>query len=86
MCKHVDGIVKVLFKLKSTSKQPLPDPDGELSLKIPSLGISLANPCISKLLDGDGPIESMTCDIPLKIMRDHKKTNYWVYITEGTYV
>ena len=52
-CKHVNDVVKV-FKLKPTSKQLLADPDGELRLKIPSSGISLANACKSKLLDGAG--------------------------------
>ena len=39
------------FKFKTTGKQPLPDLNGELSEKIPSLGISSANACIGKLLD-----------------------------------
>jgi len=40
------------FKFKTTGKQPLPDPNGELSEKIPSLGISSAcNACVGKLLD-----------------------------------
>ena len=36
------------FQLKSTHKQLLPDPNGELS---PSSGISSANTCIGKLLN-----------------------------------
>ena len=51
MCERVD----VVFKLKTSGKQPLPDPNGELSAKIPSSGISSANACVGKLLDGDGP-------------------------------
>jgi len=39
------------FKFKATGKQPLPDPNGELSEKILSLGISYANMCVGKLLD-----------------------------------
>jgi len=39
------------FKFKTTGKQPLPDPNGELSEKISSLGISSANACVGKLLD-----------------------------------
>jgi len=39
------------FKFKTTGKQPLPDPNGELSEKIPSLSISSANACVGKLLD-----------------------------------
>jgi len=39
------------FKFKTTGKQPLPDPNGELREKIPSLGISSANACIGKLLN-----------------------------------
>ena len=46
----VDGVVEV-FKFKTTGKQPLSDPNGELSEKIPSSGISSANVCIGKLLD-----------------------------------
>ena len=47
MWNGVDGIVEV-FQLKTTHKQPLPDPNGEMS---PSLGISSANACIGKLLN-----------------------------------
>ena len=36
------------FQLKTTCKQPLPDPNGELS---PSSGISSANACMGKLLN-----------------------------------
>ena len=43
------------FKLKTSRKQLLTDPNGELSAKIPSSGISSANTCVGKLLDGDGP-------------------------------
>jgi len=39
------------FKFKTTGKQPLPNPNGELSEKIPSLGISSANVWVGKLLD-----------------------------------
>ena len=39
------------FHLKTTSKQPLPNPNGELSSKIPVSGISSANACIGKLLN-----------------------------------
>jgi len=39
------------FKFKTTGKQPLPDPNGELSEKILSSGISSANACIGKLRD-----------------------------------
>jgi len=39
------------FKFKITGKQPLPDPNGELSDKIPSLSISSANAYVGKLLD-----------------------------------
>jgi len=46
----VDGVVEI-FKFKTAGKQPLPDPNGELSEKIPSLGISSANTCVGKLLD-----------------------------------
>jgi len=46
----VDGVVEV-FKFKTTGKQPLPDPNGELSEKIPYPGISSANACIDKPLD-----------------------------------
>ena len=45
------------FQLKTTHKQPLPDPNGELSLKISLSGISSANACIGKLL----PQFSDTC-------------------------
>jgi len=38
----MDGVVEV-FKFKTTDKQPLPDPNAELSEKIPSSGISSAN-------------------------------------------
>ena len=38
------------FQLKTTHKHPLPDPNGELSSKISSSGISSANACIGKLL------------------------------------
>jgi len=38
------------FKFKTTGKQPLPDPNGELSEKILSLSISSANTCVGKLL------------------------------------
>ena len=41
------------FKLKTSPKQSLPDPNRELSKKIPSSGISSANACLGKLLDGD---------------------------------
>ena len=37
------------FKLKISGKQPLLDPNGELSVKIPSSGISSANSCVGKL-------------------------------------
>ena len=43
------------FKLKTSRKQLLPNPNEELSVKIPSLGIYSANACVGKLLDGDGP-------------------------------
>jgi len=40
------------FKFKTTGKQPLLDPNGDLSEKIPSLDISSANvACVGKLLD-----------------------------------
>jgi len=39
------------FKFKTTGKQPLPDPNGELNEKILSLGISSANVFVGKLLD-----------------------------------
>jgi len=39
------------FKFKITGKQLLPDPNGELSKKIPSLGISSANVCVGKTSD-----------------------------------
>jgi len=39
------------FKFKTTGKQPLPHPNGELSEKIPSSGISSANVWVGKLLD-----------------------------------
>ena len=38
------------FYFKTTCKQPLPNPNGELSSKIPSSEISSANACIDKLL------------------------------------
>ena len=41
------------FKLKTSPKQSLPNPNRELSKKIPSSGISFANACLGKLLDGD---------------------------------
>ena len=41
------------FKLKTSHKQSLPNPNRELSKKIPSSGISSANACLDKLLDGD---------------------------------
>ena len=46
-------------KLKTSHKQLLPSPNGELSAKIPSSSISSANACVGKLqlLDGDGPRE-----------------------------
>ena len=44
-----------LLKLKTSCKQLLPNPNGELSAKIPSSGISSANACVGKLLDSDGP-------------------------------
>ena len=37
------------FKLKTSDKQPLLHPNGELSAKIPSSGISSANSCVGKL-------------------------------------
>ena len=43
------------FKLKASHKQLLLNPNGELSVKIPSLGVSSANACEGKLLDDDGP-------------------------------
>ena len=50
------------LKLKTSGKQPLPDLNGELSVKIPYLGISSANACVGKLLDGDGPrLASVLC-------------------------
>ena len=50
------------FKLKTSGKQPLPDPNGELSAKIPYSGISSANACVDKLLDGDRPrLASVLC-------------------------
>ena len=52
------------FKLKTSGKQPVPDPNGELSAKIPYLGISSANACVGKLLDGNGPrLASVLCYI-----------------------
>jgi len=39
------------FKFKTTDKQPLPDPNGELGEKIPYSGISSANVYVGKLLD-----------------------------------
>ena len=45
------------FKLKK-ERQHLPDPNGPLSLKIPSSGISAANLYISKLLDKTNAITS----------------------------
>jgi len=39
------------FKFKTAGKQPLPDPNGELSEKIPSSDISSVNVCVGKLLD-----------------------------------
>jgi len=51
------------FQLKNR-KQPLPDPSGPLSRKIPYSGIASANECVSKLLDstvtGDGEKSSGT--------------------------
>ena len=47
------------FQLKN-QEQPLPNPNGALSVKIPSSAISYANVCVGKLLDstadsfGDG--------------------------------
>ena len=43
------------FKLKTSRTLLLPNPNGALSAKIPSSGISSANACVDKLLDGDGP-------------------------------
>ena len=43
------------FKLKTSRKQLLPNPNGELSAKIPSSGISSANACVGKLLVDDRP-------------------------------
>ena len=46
MCECVDGVVKVqYFKSKASGKQPLSVPNGELSMKISSSGISSANAC-----------------------------------------
>ena len=46
----------------TAGKQPLTDPNGELSAKVPYLGISPANACVGKLLDGDGPrLASVLC-------------------------
>ena len=39
------------FRLKSTHKQPLSDPNKELSLKISSSEISFTNTCVGKLLN-----------------------------------
>jgi len=44
-------VLLTYFKFKTTGKQPLPHPNGELSEKIPSLDISSANTCVSKVLD-----------------------------------
>ena len=44
-------------KLKTSRKQLLSSPNGELSAKIPSSSISSANACVGKLLDGDGTRE-----------------------------
>ena len=41
----------VLLQSKTTRKQPLPDPNGELSSKIPSSGISCASACVGKRLN-----------------------------------
>ena len=38
------------FQLKTTRKQSLPDPNGEMSSKFPSSEISFVNACIGKLL------------------------------------
>ena len=43
------------FQLKTARKQPLPDPNGELSSKIPPSGISSANMCVGKLLNSMPP-------------------------------
>ena len=43
------------FQLKTARKQPLPDPNGELSSKIPPSGISSANTCVGKLLNSMPP-------------------------------
>ena len=63
------------FKLKTSGKQPLPNPNGELSAKIPSSGISSANACVGKLLDGDGPRDERDSGLrgPYKILTPAQK-------------
>ena len=64
------------FKLKTSGKQPLPNPNGELSVKIPSSGISSANACVGKLLNGDGPRDERDSGLrgPYKILTPAR---YW---------
>ena len=47
------GVVEIFQAQDFSYKQSLPDPNGELSKKIPSSGISSANACLGKLLGGD---------------------------------
>ena len=50
------------FKLKR-ERQQLPDPNGPLSLKVPSSGISAANLCVSKLLDKTSGDSNGECSV-----------------------
>ena len=62
ICANAWMVLLKYFKQKTSGKQPLTDPNGELSAKVPYLGISPANACVGKLLDGDGPrLASVLC-------------------------
>ena len=66
------------FKLKTSCKQLLPNPNGELSAKIPSSGISSSNTCVGKLLHGDEPRDEQDSGRlrgPYKILTPAQKFN-----------
>ena len=75
ICANAWMVLLKYFKLKTSGKQPLPNPNGELSAKIPSSGISSANACVGKLLDGNGPRDERDSGLrcPYKILTSAQK-------------